>query len=36
MRVETKENNENTYLIDKKIREASGSIKINFYEMMDR
>lgn len=29
--LEKKENNEDTYFIDKKIREASTSIKINFY-----
>lgn len=34
--LDKKDNSQDTYLIDKKIREASMSIKINFYEMMDR
>lgn len=34
--VEKQENADDTYLIDKKIRETAGSIKINFYEMMER
>lgn len=33
---EEKKVNENTYLIDKKIRETNSAIKVNFYEMMDR
>ena len=33
---EQKKTNQDTYLIDKKIRQTQSSIKVNFYEMMDR
>ena len=33
---EEKKINPDTYLIDKKIRETHSSIKVNFYELMDR
>jgi hypothetical protein len=28
--------NLSTYLLDRKIKESSGNIKVNFYEMMER
>ena len=33
---EEKKINPDTYLIDKKVRETHSSIKVNFYELMDR
>lgn len=35
-KIEEKKINPDTYLIDKKVRESQTSIKVNFYELMDR
>ena len=36
MKIATEEADVSTYFLDKKMRESSANIKINFYAMMDQ